>query len=97
MFSLEQKNMIYKILMLIFAFGGLMSLAFNIILMHQYAHAVNILVEHMRVIHNTEVTSKELKSYIKEKENRELNSVKEIKQIIKDKNKTDESDEGEDK
>jgi predicted phage-related endonuclease len=66
-----------------------MSLAFNIILMHQYAHAVNMLVEHMRVIHNTEITSKELKNYIKEKENRELNSVKEIKQIIKDKNKTD--------
>lgn len=95
MFSLEQKNTIYKILMLIFAFGGLMSLAFNIILMHQYAHAVNMLVEHMRVIHNTEITAKELKSYIKEKENRELNSVKEIKQIIKDKNKTD--DESEDK
>lgn len=93
MFSLEQKNTIYKILMLIFAFGGLMSLAFNIILMHQYAHAVNMLVEHMRVIHNTEITAKELKSYIKEKENRELNSVKEIKQIIKDKNKTDESEE----
>lgn len=93
MFSLEQKTTIYKILMLIFAFGGLMSLAFNIILMHQYAHAVNILVEHMRVIHNTEITSKELKRYIKEKENRELNSVKEIKQIIKDKNKTDESEE----
>lgn len=95
MFSLEQKNTIYKILMLIFAFGGLMSLAFNIILMHQYAHAVNMLVEHMRIIHNTEITAKELKSYIKEKENRELNSVKEIKQIIKDKNKTD--DESEDK
>lgn len=95
MFSLEQKNTIYKILMLIFAFGGLMSLAFNIILMHQYAHAVNMLVEHMRIIHNTEITAKELKSYIKEKENRELNSVKEIKQIIKDKNKTDETDEGE--
>lgn len=93
MFSLEQKTTIYKILMLIFAFGGLMSLAFNIILMHQYAHAVNMLVEHMRVIHNTEITSKELKNYIKEKENRELNSVKEIKQIIKDKNKTDESKE----
>ena len=92
MFSLEQKNTIYKILMLVFALGGLMSLAFNIILMHQYAHAVNLLVEHMRVIHNTEVTSKELKNYIKEKENRELNSVKEIKQIIKDKNKTDESE-----
>lgn len=94
MFSLEQKNRIYKILMLIFAFGGLMSLAFNIILMHQYAHAVNMLVEHMRVIHNTEITAKELKSYIKEQENRELNSVKEIKQIIKDKNRTqDESEE----
>jgi large-conductance mechanosensitive channel len=93
MFSLEQKNTIYKILMLIFAFGGLMSLAFNIILIHQYAHAVNILVEHMRVIHNTEITSKEIKNYIQEKENRELNSVKEIKQIIKDKNKTDEGEE----
>ena len=92
MFSLEQKNRIYKILMLVFAFGGLMSLSFNIILMHQYAHAVNMLVEHMRVIHNTEITSKELKNYIKEKENRELNTVKEIKQIIKDKNKTDESE-----
>lgn len=95
MFSLEQKSTIYKILMLIFAFGGLMSLAFNIILMHQYAHAVNMLVEHMRVIHDTEITAKELKSYIKEQENKELNSVKEIKQIIKDKNKTDETDEGE--
>lgn len=93
MFSLEQKNTIYKILMLIFAFGGLMSLAFNIILIHQYAHAVNILVEHMRVIHDTEISSKELKEHIKEKENKELNTVKEIKQIIKDKNKIDESEE----
>ena len=92
MFSTEQKNRIYKILMLIFAFGGLMSLSFNIILMHQYAHAVNILVEHMRVIHDTEISSKELKSYIKEKENEELNTVKEIKQIIIDKNKTNESE-----
>lgn len=93
MFSTEQKNRIYKILMLVFAFGGLMSLSFNIILMHQYAHAVNIIIEHMRVIHDTEITAKELKSYIKEQENKELNTVKEIKQIIKDKNKTDENEE----
>ena len=94
MFSTEQKNRIYKILMLLFAFGGLMSLSFNIILMHQYAHAVNILIEHMRVIHDTEITAKELKSYIKEQENKELNTLKEIKQIIIDKNKTqDESEE----
>ena len=82
MFSLEQKNTIYKILMLIFAFGGLMSLAFNIILMHQYAHAVNILIEHMRVIHDTEITKDELKTHIKKEENHELNFTKEIKAIL---------------
>ena len=82
MFSLGQKILIYKMLMLIFAFGGLISLSFNIILTHQYAHAVNILIEHMRVIHKAEITSEELKSYIGKEENRELNLTKELKAII---------------
>lgn len=82
MFSIEQKNTIYKMLMLLFAFMGLISLSFNILLSHQYAHAVNILVEHMRVIHDTEITKDELKTHIKKEQNHELNFTKEIKAIL---------------
>lgn len=82
MFSAEQKNTIYKIFMLFFGFIAFLSISFNIILTHQYAHAVNILIEHMRVIHNTEVTAEELKEHINKKENHELNFTKEIKAIL---------------
>lgn len=82
MFSLEQKNTIYKILMLFFAFVGFISLSFNIILTHQYAHAVNILIEHMRVIHDTEITAEELKEHINKEENHQLNITEEIKAIL---------------
>lgn len=92
MFSAEQKTAIYKILMLLFAFVGLASLSFNIVLTHQYAHAVNILIEHMRVIHNTEVTAEELKEHINKEENHELNFTKEIKAILKNR-ENNESDE----
>lgn len=92
MFSLEQKNSIYKILMLIFAFMSFVSLSFNVVLTHQYSHVVNILIEHMKVIHDTEITSEELKSYIKKEENQELNFTKEIKAILenRDKNESEE-------
>ena len=89
MFSLEQKTTIYKILMLLFAFVGFVSLSFNIVLTHQYAHAVNILIEHMRVIHDTEVTAEELKSHIKKEENHELNFTKEIKAILESRDKNE--------
>lgn len=82
MFSAEQKNTIYKIFMLFFGFIAFISISFNIILTHQYAHAVNILIEHMRVIHNTEVTAEELKEHINKEENHELNFTKEIKAIL---------------
>ena len=89
MFSLEQKTTIYKILMLLFAFVGFVSLSFNIVLTHQYAHAVNILIEHMRVIHNTEITTEELKSHIMQEQNHELNFTKEIKAILESRDKNE--------
>ena len=89
MFSLEQKTTIYKILMLLFAFVGFVSLSFNIVLTHQYAHAVNILIEHMRVIHNTEITTEELKPHITQEENHELNFTKEIKAILESRDKNE--------
>ena len=75
--------------MLLFAFVGFVSLSFNIVLTHQYAHAVNILIEHMRVIHDTEVTAEELKSHIKKEENHELNFTKEIKAILESRDKNE--------
>lgn len=89
MFSAEQKNTIYKMFMLFFAFVSFLSISFNIVLTHQYAHAINILIEHMRVIHDTEITSKELKSYIKKEENRALNFTKEIKSILENRDKNE--------
>lgn len=92
MFSSEQKNTIYKMFMLFFGFVAFISISFNIILTHQYAHAVNILIEHMRVIHDTEVTAEELKEHINKEENHGLNFTKEIKAILKNR-KNNESDE----
>lgn len=93
MFSSEQKTTIYKMFMLFFGFVAFISISFNIILTHQYAHAVNILIEHMRVIHNTEVTAEELKEHINKEENHELNFTKEIKAILENRENNESEEE----
>ena len=40
-----------------------------------------MLIEHLRVVHDTETSRDELKKYLGEKENQKLNVVKEIKEI----------------
>ena len=43
-----------------------------------------MLIEHLRVVHNTETSRNELKKYLGEKESQKLNLVKEIKEIKKE-------------
>ena len=89
MFSITQKLFLAKVILGIFICSTAIFLALYISLQTQYALAVNMLIEHMRVIHNAEMTKQELEKYLRQKQNKDLNVVKEIKEILNKGNKDD--------
>ena len=89
MFSITQKLFLAKSILGIFICSTAIFLSLYISLQTQYALAVNMLIEHMRVIHNAEMTKQELEKYLRQKQNKDLNVVKEIKEILNKGNKDD--------
>ena len=89
MFSITQKLFLAKAILGIFICSTAIFLSLYISLQTQYALAVNMLIEHMRVIHNAEMTKQELEKYLRQKQNKDLNVVKEIKEILNKGNKDD--------
>ena len=89
MFSVTQKLFLAKVILGIFICSTAIFLALYISLQTQYSLAVNMLIEHMRVIHNAEMTKQELEKYLRQKQNKDLNVVKEIKEILNKGNQDD--------
>ena len=89
MFNITQKLFLSKAILGIFICSTAIFLSLYISLQTQYALAVNMLIEHMRVIHNAEMTKQELEKYLRQKQNKDLNVVKEIKEILNKGNKDD--------
>ena len=87
MFSITKKLFLAKAILGIFICSTAIFLSLYISLQTQYALAVNMLIEHMRVIHNAEMTKQELEKYLRQKQNKDLNVVKEIKEILNKGNK----------
>ena len=82
MFSITQKLFLAKLILGIFICSTAIFLSLYISLQTQYALAVNMLVEHMKTIHGSEITKQELEKYLKQKQNKDLNVVKEIKESL---------------
>lgn len=82
MFSITQKLFLAKLILGIFICSTAIFLSLYISLQTQYALAVNMLVEHMKTIHESEITKQELEKYLKQKQNKDLNVVKEIKESL---------------
>ena len=80
-FNTNQKLFLSKIFLGFFVCVFAVFLSLHISLHTQYNLAVDMLIEHLRVVHNTETSRTELKKYLGEKENQKLNVVKEIKEI----------------
>ena len=89
MFSITQKLFLSKAILGIFICSTAIFLSLYISLQTQYSLAVNMLIEHMRVIHNAEMTKQELEKYLRQKQNKDLNVVKEIKEILNKGNQDD--------
>lgn len=89
MFNITQKLFLAKVILGIFICSTAIFLSLYISLQTQYALAVNMLIEHMRVIHNAEMTKQELEKYLKQEQNKDLNVVKEIKEILNKGNQDD--------
>lgn len=89
MFSITQKLFLVKAVLGIFICSTAIFLSLYISLQTQYALAVNMLIEHMRVIHNAEMTKQELEKYLRQEQNKDLNVVQEIKEILNKGNKDD--------
>lgn len=81
MFSIRQKLFLAKVIVWVFICSTAIFLALYISLMTQYNLAVDMLREHLEVIHDTEANHRDLKKYLSEKENQELNIFKAIKEI----------------
>ena len=91
-FNVNQKLFLSKIFIgFLFVFLAVF-LSLHISLHTQYNLAVDMLIEHLRVVHNTETSRNELKKYLGEKENQKLNVVKEIKEIKKEKENVSEKE-----
>lgn len=89
MFSVTQKLFLAKAILGVFICSTAIFLSLYISLQTQYALAVNMLIEHMRVIHNAEMTKQELEKYLRQEQNKDLNVVKEIKEILNKGNQDD--------
>lgn len=81
MFSIRQKLFLAKVIVGVFICSTAIFLALYISLQTQYNLAVEMLREHLEVIHDTEANHHDLKKYLSEKENQELNIFKAIKEI----------------
>ena len=93
MFSIKQKLFLAKVIVGVFICSTAIFLSFYISLQTQYNLAVDMLREHLEVIHDTEANHRDLKKYLSEKENQELNifkAIKEIKEIHEMEHKHDE-------
>lgn len=89
MFNISQKLFLAKVILGIFICSTAIFLSLYISLQTQYALAVNMLIEHMRVIHKAEMTKQELEKYLKQEQNKDLNVVKEIEEILNKGNQGD--------
>lgn len=83
MFNIHQKLFLSKVFLGIAIIAFAIFLSLYISLQIQYNLAVEMLREHLKVIHDTETHNHDLKKYLSEKENQELNIFKEIKEIKK--------------
>ena len=82
MFSINQKIFLAKLLLGVFICCTAIFLSLYISLQTQYFLAVDMLIEHMKTIHESEMTKQELEKYLKQEQNKDLNVVKEIKKIL---------------
>ena len=92
MFSIRQKLFLAKVIVGLFICSTAIFLSLYISLQTQYNLAVEMLREHLEVIHDTEANHHDLKKYLSEKENQELNifkAIKEIKEIHEKENHDD--------
>ena len=93
MFSIRQKLFLAKVIVGVFICSTAIFLALYISLQTQYNLAVEMLREHLEVIHDAEANHHDLKQYLSKKENQELNifkAIKEIKEIHEMEHKHDE-------
>ena len=93
MFSIRQKLFLAKVIVWVFICSTAVFLALYISLMTQYNLAVEMLREHLKIIHHTETHNYDIKKYLADKENDELNifkAIKEIKEIHDKEHKHDE-------
>ena len=93
MFSIRQKLFLAKVIVGVFICITAIFLSLYISLQTQYNLAVEMLREHLEVIHDTETNHHDLKQYLNKKENQELNifkAIKEIKEIREMEHKHDE-------
>ena len=81
MFSIKQKLFLAKVIVGLFICSTAIFLSLYISLQTQYNLAVEMLREHLEIIHDTEANHHDLKKYLSEKENQELNIFKAIKEI----------------
>lgn len=81
MFSIRQKLFLAKVIVGVFICSTAIFLSLYISLQTQYNLAIEMLREHLEVIHDTEANHHDLKKYLSEKENQELNIFKAIKEI----------------
>ena len=72
MFSIKQKLFLAKVIVGVFICSTAIFLSLYISLMTQYNLAIEMLREHLEVIHDTEANHHDLKRYLSKKENQEL-------------------------
>lgn len=82
MFSITQKLFLVKLILGVFICSTAIFLSLYISLQTQYFLAVDMLIEHMKTIHESEMTKQELEKYLKQEQNKDLNVIKEIKKIL---------------
>ena len=81
MFNIHQKLLLSKVFLVIAIIAFAIFLSLYISLQIQYNLAVEILREHLKIIHHTETHNYDIKKYLADKENDELNIFKAIKEI----------------
>ena len=81
MFNIHQKLFLSKVFLGIAIIAFAIFLSLYISLQIQYNLAVEILREHLKIIHHTETHNYDIKKYLADKENDELNIFKAIKEI----------------
>lgn len=81
MFNIHQKLFLSKVFLGIAIIAFAIFLSLYISLQIQYNLAVEILREHLKIIHYTETHNYDIKKYLADKENDELNIFKAIKEI----------------